>query len=70
VWIGYDEKKSLGEKETGARAALPIWMQFMNVALAGKEPGDFPAAPAPGNTGVAQKKVDTPDVAPGDGETH
>ncbi len=70
VWIGYDEKKSLGEKETGARAALPIWMQFMNVALAGKEPGDFPAAPTPGNTGVAQKKVDTPDVAPGDGETH
>jgi penicillin-binding protein 1A len=70
VWIGYDEKKSLGEKETGARAALPIWMQFMNVALAGKEPGDFPAAPVPGNTGVAQKKVDTPDVAPGDGETH
>jgi penicillin-binding protein 1A len=68
VWIGYDEKKSLGEKETGARAALPIWMQFMNVALAGKDPGDFP--PAPGNTGVAQKKVDTPDVAPGDGETH
>jgi penicillin-binding protein 1A len=68
VWIGYDEKKSLGEKETGARAALPIWMQFMNVALAGKEPGDFPAAPA--NMGVAQKKVDTPDVAPGDGETH
>jgi hypothetical protein len=42
----------------------------MNVALAGKEPGDFPAAPVPGNTGVAQKKVDTPDVAPGDGETH
>jgi penicillin-binding protein 1A len=70
VWIGYDEKKSLGEKETGARAALPIWIQFMNVALAGKEPGDFPAAPAPANTGVAQKKVDTPDVAPGDGETH
>jgi penicillin-binding protein 1A len=70
VWIGYDEKKSLGEKETGARAALPIWMQFMNVALAGKEPGDFQPAPAPGNTGVAQKKVDTPDVAPGDGETH
>jgi penicillin-binding protein 1A len=69
VWIGYDEKKSLGAKETGARAALPIWMQFMSVALAGKEPGEFqPAAAA--NTAVAQKKVDTPDVAPGDGETH
>jgi penicillin-binding protein 1A len=69
VWIGYDEKKSLGEKETGARAALPIWMQFMSVALAGKDPGEFPAAPANENTGVA-RKVDTPDVAPGDGELH
>src|SRR5208282_2084195 len=41
VWIGYDEKKSLGAKETGARAALPIWMDFMKVALAGKDPGEF-----------------------------
>ena len=64
VWIGYDEKKTLGDKETGARAALPIWMQFMNVALAGKDPGQFqpPAAEKPA---VAQK-VDTPDVAPGE----
>jgi len=70
VWIGYDEKQSLGEKETGSRAALPIWMQFMNVALAGKEPGKFQPAPAQQNSFVAQKKVDTPGVAPGDGETH
>jgi len=69
VWIGYDEKKSLGDKETGARAALPIWMQFMNVALAGKDPGEFQPVPAMGNPAVA-RKVDTPDVAPGDGELH
>ena len=69
VWIGYDEKKSLGEKETGARAALPIWMQFMSVALAGKDPGEFPSVPANDNSGVA-RKLDTPDVAPGDGELH
>ena len=69
VWIGYDEKKSLGEKETGARAALPIWMQFMSVALAGKDPGEFQPAPAQGNSAVA-RKLDTPDVAPGDGELH
>jgi penicillin-binding protein 1A len=68
VWIGYDEKKSLGEKETGSRAALPIWMQFMNVALAGKDPGGFQPPPSQG-TAVA-RKVDTPDVAPGDGELH
>ena len=69
VWIGYDEKKSLGAKETGARAALPIWMQFMNAALAGKEPGEFQPPPAEENAAVA-RKVDTPDVAPGDGELH
>ncbi len=69
VWIGYDEKKSLGEKETGGHAALPIWMQFMTVALAGKDPGEFQPVPAQGNLAVA-RKVDTPDVAPGDGELH
>jgi penicillin-binding protein 1A len=69
VWIGYDEKRTLGDKETGARAALPIWMQFMNVALAGKDAGEFQPAPSPENSSVA-RKVDTPDVAPGDGELH
>ncbi len=68
VWIGYDEKKSLGDKETGGHAALPIWMQFMTTALAGKDPGEFQALPSQG-TAVA-RKVDTPDVAPGDGELH
>lgn len=70
VWIGYDEKKSLGEKETGARAALPIWMQFMNVALAGKDPGEFKPPALSSDKTVMSKKVDTPDVAPGDGELH
>src|SRR4029077_5956097 len=45
VWMGYDEKKSLGAKESGARAALPIWMDFMKVALAGKDPGAFQPVP-------------------------
>ncbi|HEX4426799.1 MAG TPA: PBP1A family penicillin-binding protein [Terriglobales bacterium] len=69
VWVGYDEKKSLGAKETGARAALPIWMDFMKVALAGKEPGDFQPAPDLPPNPVAQK-VDTPDAAPGADEAH
>ena len=34
VWVGYDEKKTLGPNETGADAALPLWMSFMRVALA------------------------------------
>jgi penicillin-binding protein 1A len=29
VWVGYDEKKPLGPNETGATAALPIWIDFM-----------------------------------------
>jgi penicillin-binding protein 1A len=37
VWVGYDNRQTLGEKETGAHAALPIWMQFMKAAIAGKD---------------------------------
>ncbi len=33
VWVGFDDKASLGESETGARAALPIWISFMDQAL-------------------------------------
>jgi penicillin-binding protein 1A len=69
VWIGYDEKKSLGAKETGAHAALPIWMDFMKTALAGKDPGQFQAAPElPPNP--TTQKLDTPDTAPAADETH
>jgi penicillin-binding protein 1A len=37
VWVGYDNRQSLGDKETGAKAALPIWMDFMKVAISGKD---------------------------------
>ena len=36
VWAGLDTPQSLGHHETGARAALPIWMAFMRAALAGR----------------------------------
>jgi penicillin-binding protein 1A len=67
VWVGYDEKKSLGAKETGARAALPIWMNFMTVAMAGKDAGQFQPPPEMQHTA---QKVDTPDVAPASEESH
>jgi penicillin-binding protein 1A len=67
VWVGYDEKKSLGAKETGAHAALPIWMNFMTAAMAGKDAGDFQPPPA---LHSAAQKVDTPDTAPAAEETH
>ena len=69
VWVGYDEKKSLGAKETGARAALPIWMQFMSAALAGKDPGQFQPEPDLPPSDNAQK-VDTSDLAPAGDESH
>jgi len=68
VWMGFDEKKSLGPKETGAHAALPIWMDFMKIALAGKEPGEFAPPPELPPSPVGQK-VDTPDLAPSEDET-
>jgi penicillin-binding protein 1A len=35
AWVGYDQPKSLGKSESGARAALPIWIDYMRVALDG-----------------------------------
>ena len=35
AWVGFDNSKPLGSKETGGRAALPIWMAFMKKALQG-----------------------------------
>ncbi len=69
VWVGYDEKKTLGNKETGAVAALPIWMDFMRVALKGRESEDF-AAPPPTTSSAVAQKVDTPDGEAGDTEAH
>jgi penicillin-binding protein 1A len=44
VWVGFDDKTSLGKKETGARAALPIWIYFMEQALR-NTPMDTPKPP-------------------------
>jgi len=42
VWVGFDEDRSLGENETGARAASPIWVAFMSKVLKDKEMKAFP----------------------------
>jgi penicillin-binding protein 1A len=34
VWVGQDSGATLGDRETGAKAALPIWIQFMERAVA------------------------------------
>jgi penicillin-binding protein 1A len=45
VWVGFDEPRSLGRKETGALAALPIWRAFMQEAFAGAATRQFPMPP-------------------------
>jgi penicillin-binding protein 1A len=45
VWVGRDEKESLGNTETGPRAALPIWMEIMSSYLAGRPPETFRRPP-------------------------
>ncbi|MCX8118206.1 MAG: PBP1A family penicillin-binding protein [Desulfobacterota bacterium] len=41
VWVGFDDKTSLGRNETGAKAALPIWIAFMGWALDRTPPEPF-----------------------------
>jgi len=45
VWVGFDNHDPLGRRELGGRAALPIWMAYMGVALDGVEdkPPEMPA---------------------------
>lgn len=70
VWVGLDEKKPIGYNETGAVAALPIWMDVMKWHI-GRQPhtGDPPQFQAPGN--IVFLSVDkatgavTPPGAPG-----
>ncbi|MET0388856.1 MAG: penicillin-binding transpeptidase domain-containing protein, partial [Polyangiales bacterium] len=42
VWIGYDDLRPLGAKESGANTALPIWIELMKTALKDKPAVDFP----------------------------
>ncbi len=41
VWVGFDEERSLGENETGARAASPIWVTYMSKILKDRPKKDF-----------------------------
>jgi len=52
-WIGFDQPKSLGSKETGGAAALPIWIDYMKTALQG-----VPEQFLPEPEGIAQAIID------------
>ncbi|HEY1528185.1 MAG TPA: PBP1A family penicillin-binding protein [Candidatus Angelobacter sp.] len=45
VWVGFDEKKNLGDNETGGHAALPIWMDFMHTVVSDPAHRDETFAP-------------------------
>jgi penicillin-binding protein 1A len=51
-WIGFDNPRPLGDKETGGHAALPIWMSYMGKALKG-----VPITPITPPSGVVTAKI-------------
>ena len=73
TWIGYDQPRNLGSRETGGGLALPVWINFMEQALKGV-PVSTPTPPAgvvnnggewfydeyARNTGVSSLGMDTP----------
>lgn len=42
VWVGYDDYQPLGPGEEGSRTALPVWIDFMRIALDGAPPSAMP----------------------------
>jgi len=56
VWAGFDKPQSLGRREWGVTIALPIWMDYMQVALAGTAPYSQPAP-----DGVVTRLINTAD---------
>ncbi|SFR60559.1 penicillin-binding protein 1A [Marinobacter gudaonensis] len=42
TWVGFDQPAPLGRREFGASTALPIWLDYMEVALEGTEPAVMP----------------------------
>ena len=53
VWVGFDRVAPLGRRETGAQAALPMWMDYMRVALA-----DMPESEIEQPAGVVTVRID------------
>ncbi len=53
VWVGHQDNRTLGKRESGARAALPIWTHFLDEGLEGEPVQDFVRPP-----GVTRTLVD------------
>jgi len=71
VWVGYDNPATLGDNETGANVAGPIWHDYMAQALKGRPVLNFPAPPgvtmASWDSGIDGMVTDAfkPDQVPG-----
>ncbi len=53
AWVGFDDHSPLGSSETGGRAPLPIWLEFMRAAHQGLPSREFEVPP-----GVVQVRID------------
>ena len=60
VWVGYDQRKSLGPGMTGAEAALPIWMEIFKSYIGDRK--DQPKFESPGNIVFVSVDKSTGDV--------
>lgn len=54
AWVGFDNPRSLGERETGGRAALPMWIDYMRTALTDTEEKSLFQPP-----GIVTVRIDT-----------
>jgi penicillin-binding protein 1A len=52
AWVGFDQVQTLGKREVGGRAALPMWIEFMKVELA-----DIPDVPLQQPNGVTTVRI-------------
>jgi penicillin-binding protein 1A len=42
IWVGFDDERSIGDNETGSRAASPIWVAYMAQMMKNQPVRDFP----------------------------
>jgi penicillin-binding protein 1A len=73
VWVGFDEKKNLGDNETGGHTALPIWIDFMHAVVADpahKNEAFLPLVSDKKKPPAVKRAAITPLSKPGDAEAH
>jgi penicillin-binding protein 1A len=64
AWVGFDQPRKLGSNETGAAAALPVWMQYMSQALK-----EVPEVFMPVPEGVVSARVNEAGQRAGEGRS-